>query len=797
MPVQKNPIVTLSATIPQIFQDCQKSTSNHRTNAIALRKVQMKCSSYRSSNNESSNNQLDNEQAFNAEFIRNLNKILPVKKGQPNAERVMKFVASFVAFSCEKDKELLNNQNDNTTDYEDDDYEDTLSSRFAECLIQHLLKGIEANDKNIRLRVCHLIAHLIGCLGSIDDDLYERLNVELTKRLLDKEAGVRVKAVLACSKLQGDDDHGKYVIEKFIGMLRNDPSGNFSSYIATCTGCRSNKSSRCYCIMKIAEEINDFRVLSIEDREKLLSWGLTDRDPHVKKACVRMLSTSWIQHANDNLLELLERLDVVGSNIAQEALISIFNARPDIVQMLNFEDIFWENLTAEGSFLVRVFCEYNKEDEGKLDEILPEVTRLAFYIQKYNNFMNQASDEEQVNLAFIVGQLFLLAKLLDYGDEVGRRKMCSLLREMLMSPNILECHIESIVEIEKKISINERDFTRSMIEIITDIREGIEDDEAPSRLTYQDDYDLSANMSRLSINISSMKMSVLSTDLKQTERRRVSNSSTSMDDSNILQEDNEMKVILVNLKCLHIIRCMLEKNSEPLAVENYNLFMHCLRHGHPELQIKSLMVMSDILMAYGYSTIVSSTRLGNDIIGLLQECLTNENEQLQAIAVVLKELVSLYFDSDTASNLCLRQCLSYFFPVFCHSSFENQTLMQEIFLPTLIELLKKYKNVDKNDNAVPPLQIAQQLVDWTDPFKVVKLEQTEETIDYGSHAELAISVIRELFSETDMARNALNKFENALLGYFDDAPDALDDNELEQLKEIVEFVEQLEDYADR
>ncbi|RIB19281.1 nuclear condensing complex subunit [Gigaspora rosea] len=267
--------------------------------------------------------------------------------------------------------------------------------------------------------------------------------------------------------------------------------------------------------------------------------------------------------------------------------------------------------------------------------------------------------------------------------------------------------------------------------------------------------------------------------------------------------------------------------------------------------------MSDILMAYGYSTIVSSTRLGNEIIGLIQECLTNDNEQLQAIAVVgisklmlskmlrdkyvLKELVSLYFDNDTASNLVLRQCLSYFLPVFCHSSFENQTLMQEIFLPTLIELLKKYKNVDKNDNAVPPLQIAQQLVDWTDPFKVVKLEQTEETIDYGSHAELAISVIKELFSETDknirkllcqilnkfridesagvvrfkkltflvgnlkskrplmdsVARNALNKFENALLSYFDDAPDALDDNELEQLKEIVEFVEHLEELPSR
>ncbi|RIB20451.1 nuclear condensing complex subunit [Gigaspora rosea] len=871
--IQENPIVTLSATIPPIFQDCQKSTGNHRRNAIALRKVQMKCSSYRSSNLESSNDQLDNErnqianeQAFNNEFIRNLYKILPIKRVQPYSERVIKFVACFVAYSCEKDEELLNNQNDNTTVYKD-----TLSLRFTEWLIESLKPKIKTD-------------YLYGCL-----------KVELTKRLSDIEAGVRAKAVLACSKLQGDDDDGKYVIEQFIGMLRNDPSAevrrvviynieyNEETLAHILQRARDVDPINRRCVfMKIAEEINDFRVLSIEDREKLLSWGLTDSDPNVKEACVRMLSTSWIQHANDDLLELLDQLDVVRSNIAQEALISIFNARPDIVQMLNFDDIFWENLTAEGSFLVRVFCEYNKEDEGKLDEILPEVTRLAFYIQKYNNFMNQASDEEQdegkldeilpevtrlvfyinkynnlmiqasdeeqANLAFIVGQLFLLAKLSDYGDEFGRREMDLLLREMLMSSNILESHIESIVEIEKKFSINERDFTRSMIKIITAIHKGIDE------------------------------MPVLSTDLIPTEKR-VSNSSTSIDD-NIL---NEMNVILVNLKCLHIIRCMLEKISEnlrdnpsiyglmneiiipniqshepelrelgiqclglcclldqPLAVENYNLFMHCLRHGHPELQHISLMVMSDILMVYGFSTIVSSTQQGNEIIGLLQKCLTNENEQLQAIAVVgisklmlskmlrdkhvLKELVLLYFDSNTASNLCLRQCLSYFLPVFCHSSFENQTLMQEIFLPTLIELLKKYKNVE----------IAQQLVDWTNPFKVVKLEQTEETIDYGSHAELAISVIRELFSETDkdimkllcqilnkfqinksagvvrfkkltflvanlkskhplidsMARDLLNKFEkNALFRHFDDAPDALDNNELKQLKEVFEFVE--------
>ncbi|CAG8591219.1 11156_t:CDS:2, partial [Gigaspora rosea] len=105
------------------------------------------------------------------------------------------------------------------------------------------------------------------------DDLYEYLKVELTKCLLDKEAG-------------GDDNHGKYVIEKFIGMLHNDPSVEVRcaviynieyneetlAYILQ-RAHRSNKSSKCF--YENAEEINDFHVLSIEDREKLLSWGLT------------------------------------------------------------------------------------------------------------------------------------------------------------------------------------------------------------------------------------------------------------------------------------------------------------------------------------------------------------------------------------------------------------------------------------------------------------------------------------------------------------------------------------------
>jgi condensin complex subunit 3 len=67
--------------------------------------------------------------------------------------------------------------------------------------------------------------------------------------------------------------------------------------------------------------------------------------------------------------------------------------------------------------------------EEELDDVLPEVTRHAFYIQHYNNLWQQASKANDSDYEFIVAQLLGIGKRLDYADEVGRRKMYSVLRK--------------------------------------------------------------------------------------------------------------------------------------------------------------------------------------------------------------------------------------------------------------------------------------------------------------------------------------------------------------------------------
>ncbi|RIA84784.1 nuclear condensing complex subunit [Glomus cerebriforme] len=881
MPVRENPLSSIPLFVPQIFQEVQKVATNHRKNAIALRKFQLQCSNY----TPSVDGEFSGEYEFNKEFVRNINKILPVKKGQPTAERVVTFISSFVKYCQIEDERDEHGDLRNTID------NNTLLSRFIEYLLKHLLKGIHAKDKNVRFRVCQLINLVIDLIEINDGDLYENLSDELFKRLLDKEPSIRFKAVEACSKLRGNNVD---VTEKLIGIMQNDPSADVRR--AVLLNIEFNEKTIPYIFDRMrdidasirrdvytrsAEEIGDFRILTIENRERLLKWGLMDRDFQVKKVCSNMVANNWIEHANNNLLEFLERIDVVGSNVAQDALLAIFKSRPDITQTLKFDESFWENLTIESVFLARVFYEFIKEDD-KLDDVLPDATKLALCIQKYNNLMNQASvEEDQLNYEFIVGQLLLISRSLNYGDELGRRQMFTILREILMIKYIPEGHIESIVEIMKTVSIDERDFTNSMAEILSDIRETIEDEDDPL-------IQLINGMSNLSLT--SMRRSLTSEMMSERERRN------SIDSSFTIEDDDEgLDNLIINVKCLHIVRCILERNEvelrnnppmygllndiimpnikhneqilrelsiqclglgclldQQLLDENLGLFIYSVRHGTSELQNKALMVIFDILITYNYSFIVEKIKQGDQILDLLYECLHRENPQIQAIAVegiaklmlskmvyeknILKELVVLYFDIETAPNLRLRQCLSYFFPAYCHSSVENQCLMLQICVPCLTGLIEEYRQL-KNKKMTPPLQIAQQLIDWADPFKVVKSVQNEERIDYGAHADIAIEILKELFKETNkevkkiycqvlnkldinesagilrfkkltlltgnlktrkplidaVSRNAFKKFEESLLRYYSDAPDPLDDNELEQLKDILDFIRNLQE----
>jgi condensin complex subunit 3 len=129
-------------------------------------------------------------------------------------------------------------------------------------------------------------------------------------------------------------------------------------------------------------------------------------------------------------------------------------------------DEFWNNLSGESALLAKVvikFLQNNDDSDERLDAILPEVTRHVFNLENYHNLYraNTSIDAAtSLNYEFIITQMLDISLCLDYADEVGRRKMFELLRNLLRSYELIDDHLERILKIFKMISMDERDFTR-------------------------------------------------------------------------------------------------------------------------------------------------------------------------------------------------------------------------------------------------------------------------------------------------------------------------------------------------
>jgi condensin complex subunit 3 len=173
---------------------------------------------------------------------------------------------------------------------------------------------------------------------------------------------------------------------------------------------------------------------------------------------------------------------------------------------------------------------------------MPEVTRLAFYIQKYTNvYFDTDSEDTKQELEFIVSQLLSIALLMDFGDEIGRRKMFGLLRSILVLPELPEGLTERVIENLRKISSSEREFSQIIMEIVYDLHDILnEDEEEPDADTSQDSF-----------------VSALSEVRSETARKKGKRAMTPHEEAEE-EENRAVKELMINLKCLHIAQCMLQ-----------------------------------------------------------------------------------------------------------------------------------------------------------------------------------------------------------------------------------------------
>lgn len=481
----------LQLMIRKSFQEVQTTVAVHKRQLSIMKGIMLKAHSLRVSDE------------FNDFFSKMLNKILPAKKNIKAANRVVKFVSSFFLMMNPANFKEDDENYGKTIEQIDDIY-----SIFIEKLLKYLVKGLDAMNSSVRYRVCHLLSHLIGNCGGIDEEMYELLSDELTARIYDKDAAVRTKAITALACFQNDDNTSLSLAGKKIRFIMQNDLNN--EVRRTCLkNIEKNKYTEPYIVerardvdkvnrrivfSKILPSFDNISSINSENRTRLLGWGLRDRDESVRKAASEWLTETWMRDSDNDLTDFLENLNVIENDISDTAVRALLDKKPEIVESLNLEPDFYENLTPSLSLMIRVvfeYCQDNNKDDI-IDKLFPVATDFAMLFAKYfklrtDNLLkiseNREKLEQDPNHAiqlgiidpdeynYIIMQLLKIAVDYDYSDEFGRSKMYSILRSTLSNNTVTEPILPLLMECLRKLAINERDFCQMTVEIINDLRD--------------------------------------------------------------------------------------------------------------------------------------------------------------------------------------------------------------------------------------------------------------------------------------------------------------------------------------
>lgn len=762
-------------SVGEIFSDAQRSLVGHKSLAKRLRR-------------------LENTPNFEAQIKQCVFRLLDVAKSEVAGNRVIKFLTVYLESA-------------------------DASNRTTSSLLLALLPFLCAKDKTVRYRATQIISQILGVLSAIDDDLYKVIRHELIKRLRDKVPAIRLEAVLALGRLvlnemeeedeeqDSDEDVAPGLLEKLLDVLQNDTNADVRRalllnlpltpktlpYLLERARDRDGPTRRAL-YSRLLPKLGDFRHLSLSMREKLLRWGLRDRDEKVRQAAARLFRERWIEDCAASraeqtedqeqskekvgfydpdiaaLLELLERIDTLNTGnetgIAREAMKEFWAGRPDYLQAVSFDDEFWDSLTPESAFMARTFndfCQQQQEPkyQAMIEEKMPEVTRLGFHLQKHINELlikvqnaNETDTDEklaeQAEQEFIVEQLLYIAQTLDYTDEIGRRKMFSLLRHALSMADLPEectrLSVEALRLVCNPDAAGEREFTSVVLEAIAEVHDNIASDDDPEdEANDVDDDSFVSARSEVSEHSSDStpKNNGTSSNGKKNKNKNLSEEE---------QEAQAIKEIVINMKCLHIAQCMLQNVAgnlqsnihlrtmfdnlvipavrshevlirergvqclglccllEPkLADENMRLFTHLLKKGHETLQVMSLQILCDILMARGPAPATSSGGEGSsaapaspDTSGGEIETNTNnqqnhsQNHNMTSLLTPFIKALSHSFDDEVRATATTSLCKL----MLCGFYKDNEELFDQIVERAMQVTAKGWELLEKVKNAV-------------------------------------------------------------------------------------------------
>ncbi|XP_063165924.1 condensin complex subunit 3 [Candoia aspera] len=595
--------------IRKAFEEAQKPHQNHAKLVTSLKHTY---------------NELQDKDSFHGEFVHYLKYALVLYKREPAVDQVINFVAKFLASFCNSEKE--------------DAEEEEMENPFLSYLFTFLLESHHANSKAVRFRVCQLINKLLESLpenAQIEDELFDQINNAMQLRARDKVPNVRIQAVLALSRLQDPNDDRCPVVNIYNSLIETDSNSEVRRAVLSCIGPSVKTLSKIIgrtmdvkeAVRKLAYQVLAEKVhvkaLTIAQRVKLLQQGLNDRAACVKEVVQKQLLQAWLRLTEGNILELLHLLDVESCpEVGVPALNALFLLSPLHDLIKNFSElddrktIPIEKLTAESALYWKTLCEYLKsKGEEFLEPVLPEPAIYADYLLSYFQSVQVLSEEEKEDMTcieqlmtkeFIGQQLVLMIGCMDITEEGGRKRMLSVLQEILMVPASSVSLVPHLME--KLLCLLKDDDRRIQMvaEIISEVRDAI--------VTVDKQRDAS-KIRKQELKLSEIKVKLI--EAKDALEKCVA-----------VQDFGHASVLKERIIELEGVKSGLLKEAEESETKEI-----CVEKSDPETLLKCLMMCNELLKQVSLSKGLGPT-LDGIIESLIIPGITNTHPAVRNMAVL-------------------------------------------------------------------------------------------------------------------------------------------------------------------
>lgn len=638
----------------------------------------------------------------------------------------------------------------------------------------------------------------------------------MLERITDRESAVRVQAAVALARLQGGDEESDTSVTRLLlHLLRHDPSAevrraalfNIAPSAATLPYILERlqdvdaTNRRCVYLgsLKMLCDAEDSVGVGLSENAtaEVVRIGLHERDESVQKAA-RKLMRRWLEAMDGDLVALLSHLHVARTESGEPVTMALLEEDGDVVQsvarLLADQDTYWASVTPESALLARcfiLFCQHNQR-ESLLEASLPLVTALVFRIEAEYEALNllleqQAIEEDEEEMPaiqddsslariFVVNEMLALAMHCDYGDELGRRKMFMLVREMLSNAWLPSALIPRCLDVLLRLSSGQRDFVQMVVELVqeldADLAEEDGEESVQQALSWhariENDPEAAAHRAALDAR----RLLIVRTMLERVSCALQDNSAFHGLIPQLIVPAVRSKDAVVReegLVCLGLCSLLDEK----MALDTFPLLLDQIQRGSGTIQVRCVQCLFDLVVVHGVTAlcarsaeVAAKAEFDGDeeqgmlfaqqqMIGFLLSLLEHDEPEVQTAACegvskllltgaltdddVLKSLVLTYYSPDTASNQPLRQCLSYFLPLYCSSHAKHQRMIQRIFMDVWDLLTQVYAETEAQQGMIAPAQIALQLADWSNPEKLL-LSTPDETV----HADLLHAILERL-----------------------------------------------------